>query len=287
VTDTQPPIPALDLSVVLLNYNGGALAGDVLRAALASEGVRLGVVVVDNASNDGSLDGMRQVVASLPEDARVHPVVFLRPDQNLGYPGGNNLGLYALHARYLLLLNGDAVVEPDTFAQLVGFMDATPRAGACGPRLNWPDGAAQPFSHGGNPTPLYLLRRALAQRSGRYLHDWDGGEPREVDWVAGTCLCLRAAALAEVGILDERIFMYFEDTDICARLRQRGWPAYFVPSASLVHHNKPSMADRPRRERYYRGLSQYYTRHYGPLAGLAMRVATGGRLLLSRQSRNA
>jgi N-acetylglucosaminyl-diphospho-decaprenol L-rhamnosyltransferase len=277
----------LDLSVIVLNYNGGALAGDVLRAALAFNGVRMGVVVVDNASTDDSLHGMRQVAASLPEKTREHPVVFLRSSENLGYPGGNNLGLFALHARYILLLNSDAIVTPDTFAQLVAFMDARPRAGACGPRLNWPDGTAQPFSYGGDPTPLYLLRRALAQRPGRFLHDWAGTSPREVDWVAGTCLCLRAAALAEVGMLDERIFMYFEDNDICARLRYRGWPTYFVPAASLVHHNKPTKADRPRRERYYRGLSQFYTRHYGPLAGLAIRVATRGRLLASRQGRSA
>jgi hypothetical protein len=281
-SNPRPAPPLLDLSVILLNYNGGALAGEVLRAALASEGIRMGVVVVDNASGDGSLNTMRQVVATLPDGARDRPVVFLRSTENLGYPGGNNLGLYALRACYILLLNNDAVVEPQTFARLVGFMDTTPRAGACGPRLNWPDGTAQPFSHGGDPTPLYLLRRALAQRSGGYLHDWAGARPREVDWVAGTCLCLRAAALAEVGLLDERIVMYFEDTDICARLRHNGWPSYFVPSAALIHHNKPSKADRPRRETYYRGLSQFYRRHYGPLAGLFIRIATRTRLLLSR-----
>jgi GT2 family glycosyltransferase len=93
---------------------------------------------------------------------------------------------------------------------------------------------------------------------------------------------LRAAALAEVGTLDEGIFMYFEDTDLCLRMRRRGWLVYFVPGAAVTHYNKPSYADRARRANYYRGLSHYYARHYGRLAGLAIRLTAGARLLFAR-----
>jgi N-acetylglucosaminyl-diphospho-decaprenol L-rhamnosyltransferase len=274
-TDLTVP-PALDCCVVILNYNGGALVGDVLWAVLASESVRLGVVVVDNGSTDGSLETLEQIGNGVPDHCAGRRLVFLRAEANLGYPGGNNLGLYALPARYIVLLNSDAIVGPRTLASLIGFMDRTPRAGACGPRLDWP------FSHGGEPTPAYLLRRALARRMGRYLHAWAGDCPRAVDWVAGTCLCLRAAALAEVGMLDEGIFMYFEDMDLCRRLRGRGWRVYFVPSVAVTHHNKPSYADRARQANYYRSLAHFYARHYGRPASLAIWLASRARLLLSR-----
>jgi GT2 family glycosyltransferase len=272
--------PLLDVCVVIVNYNGGALLGDVLRAALSSDGVRLGVVVVDNGSTDGSIEAMEQLVRRFGLPAPARPPVVLRAGANLGFAAGNNLGLYALPARYILLLNYDAIVEPRTIASLVRFMDDTPHAGACGPRLNWPDGRPQSFSHGGDPTPAYLLRRALARRAGRPMHDWGGDLPRQVDWVAGTCLCLRAAALAEVGLLSERIFMYFEDADLCLRMRQRGWRVYFVPTAAMTHHNTPSYADRARRANYYRGLSYFYARHYGRASGLALWALARARLLL-------
>lgn len=271
----------LDVCVVMLNYNGGALACEALRAVLASEDVSLGVAVVDNGSTDGSAEALERMAATLPA-ARARPLVFLLAGANLGYPAGNNLGLFALPARYILLLNPDAVVGARTIATLVHFMDATPRAGACAPRLSWPDGSPQSFSHGDEPTPVYLLRRALAQRAGRQLHDWDGDRPRVVDWVAGTCLCLRAAALSEVGLLAEDIFMYFEDIDLCLRLRRRGWRVYFVPTLAVTHHNTPSYADRARRANYYRGLSYFYRRHYGRPAGLVITLAARARLALVR-----
>ena len=182
-----------------------------------------------------------------------------------------------------MLLNPDAIVEPETLPAMLRFMDAHPEVGASGPRLSWPDGTVQPFSHGGDPTPAYLWRRSRARRAGRQLHDWGGvadgqvtgasGAPRPVDWVAGTCLMVRAAALGEVGLLDERIFMYFEDNDLCLRLRNRGWPVYFLPEVEVRHHNRPSYADRRRVRSYYRGLARFYATHYGRAAGMAVRVA--------------
>lgn len=278
ISGSRPSGPPLDACVVILNYNGGSLVLEAMRAALAGEALRLGVVVVDNGSTDGSIESMERQWDALAE--RGHPLLLLRAGANLGYPGGNNLGLYALPARYIVLLNNDAIVAPGALAALVRFMDATPRAGACGPRLIWPDGRPQPFSHGREPTPAYLVRRAFARRAGRHLHHWAGERPRAVDWVAGTCLCLRAAALSEVGMLDEDIFMYFEDMDLCLRLRRRGWGVCFVPSVTVTHHNSPSYADRARRAHYYEGLAHFYSRHYGRPAGLAIRLSAAARLLL-------
>jgi N-acetylglucosaminyl-diphospho-decaprenol L-rhamnosyltransferase len=94
--------------------------------------------------------------------------------------------------------------------------------------------------------------------------------------VAGTCMVLRPAALASVGLLDEQIFMYFEDNDLCLRLRERGWGVYFVPEVAVRHFNRPSYADRERVARYYRGLAYFYHVHYGFVPGMI--VAALGRI---------
>jgi len=261
-----------DCCVVIVNYNGGALLQRVRSAAEASTGLRLRLVVVDNASTDGSIASLLQErAAAAPLPAKEH-VLILQCPQNRGFSAGNNLGLFGMAARYVLLLNCDAVVEPTTLATLVAFMDSHPTAGACAPRLCWPNGESQPYSYGGDPTPLYLFRRLLAHRAGRQLHAWDGRKPKRVDWVAATCILLRPKALATIGLLDEGIFMYFEDNDLCLRLRKRGWKIYFVPTTSVRHHNKPSFADRKRRASYANGLARFYSRHYGFLAGVGIQV---------------
>lgn len=272
----------LDLCVVVLNYNGGPLLQEVVRAALDSRNIRVGVTVVDNGSTDGSIEALEQQLPHASAERHPGPIVVLRSGTNLGFAGGNNLGLFALPARYIALLNNDAIVERDTLGALVRFLDGHPRVAACAPRLVWPDGRPQPFSYGHDPTPPYLIARAAARGRGVSLHVWDGDEPREVDWVAGTCMLLRPAALAEVGLLDDSIFMYFEDNDLCVRLRSRGWQVQFVPEVAVRHYNAPSYADRARLRNYYRGLSLFYRKHYGVAAGTAMRALSRARLLSLR-----
>lgn len=272
----------LDLCIVVLNYNGGALLASAVEAAAHQPGLACAVVVVDSASTDGSFDALAAGRAA--SDGHGGRYLLLRAGQNRGYAAGNNLGLFGFPARYIVLLNPDAIVDVGTLPAMLGFMDAHPEVGACGPRLSWPDGTAQPFSHGGDPTPAYLWRRSRARRSGRQLHDWgEGGAPRPVDWVAGTCLMVRATALGQVGLLDERIFMYFEDNDMCLRLRNRGWAVYFLPEVAVRHHNRPSYADRRRVRSYYRGMARFYATHYGRAAGLAVRAAGETAALLRKR----
>ncbi|MGH2346233.1 MAG: glycosyltransferase family 2 protein [Chloroflexota bacterium] len=267
-------LPALhDVCVVLLNFNGGSLVVQAVEAVWASERIRPALVVVDN----GSIDGSDLVLEELLDRDPVNSL-FLRTGANLGFAAGNNLALWSLPARAVCLLNGDALVDPGTLGALLEHLDLSPRVGACGPKLLWPAGEPQPFSHGHDPSPSYLLRRAAAQRRGNELHDWAGDRPRTVDWVAGTCMLLRTAALERVGLLDEGIFMYFEDNDLCKRLRARGFSIDFVPTTAVHHHNKPAKADLPRRRRYYQGLARFYDRYYGRPAGGAIRVASRVRL---------
>jgi GT2 family glycosyltransferase len=269
--------PDFDVCVVLLNFNGGTFVGQVAEAALASHDIRSALVVVDNGSDDGSDRLLQELVDRHPARS-----ILLRSGANIGFAAGNNLGLFSMPARAVCLLNNDAVVEPTTLADLLDHLDRRPDVGACGPKLLTSAGNPQSFSHGDDPSPRYLLRRALAHRRGRSLHDWDGDVPRTVDWVAGTCLMLRTSAISRVGLLDEGIFMYFEDNDYCKRLRDRGYLVDFVPTTAVRHYNQPSAQDRPRRKRYYKGLARFYDRHFGRAFGNLIRVSAGIRLAVGR-----
>ncbi len=134
----------------------------------------------------------------------------------------------------------------------------------------------QPYSFGGDPTPLYLLRRAVAHLRGRYLHDWGTATPQQVDWVSGASLVVRREAVERVGGLDEAMFMYFEDNDWCRRMRQAGWQVWYDPASEVVHIGGASLNQNPEaRAAYYRSLAYFYRKHYGRLAGAAMSAIVG------------
>lgn len=297
-----------DLSVIVLSWNVRGLLRDCLQSVLRDQesGVRsqrsgtrdqepggrrqdsdtcdlttdpcpltTEVIVVDNASTDGSPE---MVAAEFPE-ARL-----IRNAENYGYARANNIGITASRGRYVLLLNSDTVVPAGALAHLVAFMDGHPRAAACSPRLLRPDGTPQPYAFGGDPTPLYLLRRGFNRLLlGRPLHDWAGAEPIQVDWVSGACLLVRRMAVEQVGLLDEAMFMYFEDSDWCRRMRLAGWQIWYVPTAAITHIGGAGLRQNPAARRAYRAsLRYFYRKHYGPAANLFLRLMLPAYERLSR-----
>lgn len=253
----------IDLSVIIVAWNVRELLAACLAALpAATEGIASEVIVVDNASTDGSAE---MAAGEFPR------VTLLRNDANLGFARANNRGMDHAQGRYFVLLNSDTLPPPGSLASMVAFMDARPAAGAASPRLVRPDGTPQPYAFGDDPSPLYLLRRGLAQRSGRYLHDWGVNEPVQTEWVSGACLVARREAVLQVGGLDERIFMYFEDNDWCRRMRAAGWEVWYNPLAEITHIGGASLNQNPRaRAAYYDSLAYFYRKHYGRLAGAVM-----------------
>jgi hypothetical protein len=255
-----------DLSIILVSYD----VRDLLLAALASLPVaaaprRWEAIVIDNASHDGSADAV----------AREFPAVrLLRNQENRGFGAANNQGIALAQGRYLLLLNCDTVVAAGVLAGLVDFMDAHPHAGACSPALLLADGAAQPYAFGQDPSLGYLLRRGINRLlCRRPLHDWATSASRPVDWVSGACLVLRRQALAQVGGFDEAMFMYFEDVDLCRRLRQAGWEVWHHPAVGITHLGGQSLKQNPAaRTAYQQSLRYFYRKHYGRAAQLALNL---------------
>ena len=220
------------VSAVVVSYNSSADLPDCLRS-LRSEGVD-DVVVVDNASGDGSVDVVRGVD---PE------VTVVETGANLGFGAAANRGAAVTTGDHLLILNPDTVVEPGTVKALSEALDRDPGLAAVGPRLENVDGTLYPsvrrfpdlmvaFGHAflglvwpGNP----------ATRRYRML-DWDHDRPSaSVDWVSGACVLVRRTAFEMVGGFDEGYFMYVEDVDLCWRLGQAGWRIGYEPAGRVVH----------------------------------------------------
>jgi len=261
----SPFSKALDLSIIIVNWNTCQLLANCLRSVLGSksQACQFEVIVVDNASTDGSPE---MVAQEFPQ------VQLIKNDANLGFTRANNQGIRCSQGRYVLLLNSDTVVPDGTLARMVQFMDTHPEAGVMGPRSVLPDGTPQPYAFGDDPTLLYLLRRGLSQALfKRYLHDWRTDAIQVVDWVSGACLLARRAAINQVGLLDEHIFMYFEDNDWCLRMRQAGWTVYFNPKIEIVHLGGQSLAQNEEAQQsYYRSLRYFHAKHYGRLDALLL-----------------
>jgi N-acetylglucosaminyl-diphospho-decaprenol L-rhamnosyltransferase len=258
----------MNLAIVLLSWNTADLLADCLRSIPAgASGLDYHVIVVDNASTDGSAD---MVARDFPK------VQLIRSSENLGFARGNNLGIRAANpdTPYLLLLNSDTIVKPVSLTNLVRFMDAYPEASAVSPRLLRPDGTPQPYAFGSDPTLSYLLRRGLAHLVlHRSLHHWGTDQLQAVDWISGACLMVRHVVIEHVGLLDESMFMYFEDNDWCLRMRQAGWRVYYNPQTAIVHLGGQSLKKNLQvQNAYYNSLIYFYNKHYGRSAQRLLRL---------------
>ncbi len=238
-----PPVAAdqpVDLSVVILNWN----ARDYLVAALNSIIEQewrhnIEVIVVDNFSQlDDSAETVRR---DFPQ------AQLIVTEKNLGFAGGNNIGLQAARGRYILFLNPDTLVHDGAFDTLLDWMDSHPKAGASGPKMTYPDGQLQASSRSFPSFGAGLFRNTILGKlwpgnpwSRSYLmEEARNDQPSQADWLSGSALLVRREALEQItdsnGAWDEKYFMYCEDVDICWRLKARGWERWYVPAAHITH----------------------------------------------------
>ena len=258
----------LDLSVVIVNWNVRELLRRCLRSVLASQrlsGLAAEVIVVDNASSDGSTEMVKE---EFPE------VRLIANEENLGFTKANNQGILASEGRYILLLNPDTEVIGDALGAMVEYMDAHPDVGALGPMLLNPDGSVQSSRRRFPTLATAFLESTVFQwelsRDNRvlrryYVFDRPNDEVQEVDWVTGACILMRRRAIEEVGLLDEDFFMYSEELDWCRRAKERGWKVIYLPEAKVVHYGgKSSEQVVPFRHiQFQRSKIIYFRKHYG------------------------
>ncbi len=288
-----------DLGIVIVNWNTRDLLRDCLKSLAAGDPtVTRRVVVVDNASTDGSPDMVR---------AEFPAVQLVVNPSNDGFARANNTGLRALGfdsqqgdadsaPRYALLLNPDTVVPPDGLRLMVNRMDSDPGIGVAGPRLVMLDGRLDLACRRSFPSPEVSLWRMVglsklfpqSRLFGRYnLTYLDEHQETEVDCIVGAFMMVRAGVIASVGLLDEAFWMYGEDIDWAFRIKQAGWKVLYFPRVTVLHVKRAASRQNPRtRLEFQRANLIFYRKHYAAttprllhlavLLGLALK---GGRPL--------
>jgi GT2 family glycosyltransferase len=267
----------MELSIIIVNWNVKPLLRDCLnsvsKAIAAAPDLSTEIIVVDSASSDGSPDMVRKEFSW---------VRLIANNKNVGYAGGNNMGVDAAQGRFLFLLNPDTVVHANILHQLVDFMDSHPQSGAVGPQLLWPDGSIQ-SSRRRFPTvgTLFWESTLLGQwfPNNRYIRDYQYADqtpdhPQIVEWVVGAAILIRRDAWQQVGPIDEDYFMYFEETDWCRRAVEIGWLVYYQPDAQVVHFEGKSSEQviAARTIRFQRSKLRYAEKYFGSSWAVLLRV---------------
>lgn len=224
---TQP-----DISVLIVSFN----TRDLLRQCLASLGQQpnVEIVVVDNASRDGSAD---MLATEFPE------VRLIRSTANLGFGNANNLAFKEATGRYLVLLNTDAYLAPGVLDSALRRMDASPKVGMAGGRLVGTDGSWQPSARmfPSLVSELVILsglayRYPQSRFFGRFDRTWaDPAQEAEVDWVPGAFAILRRELIDRIGLFDPRFFLYYEEVDLCRRIKAAGYKIMYWPELVITH----------------------------------------------------
>jgi N-acetylglucosaminyl-diphospho-decaprenol L-rhamnosyltransferase len=224
----------------------------------------------------------------------IHPVRLIRSPENVGFARACNRGILASSGEYIVLINPDTLVEKDFFESLEEFLDQDPGAGVAGPRIVDGEGNLQLSARKelslvsgvlGRTSLLTRLlgKNPLVRRLFPATQKLSG--PTVVDWVSGACMIIRRRTIEEIGPLDERFFMYFEDADLCRRAREAGWLVYYLPQVEVLHHTGASSRSKPRAVwDLHKSAFLYHRKHgaHGPLhlyslltlVGLAARALT-------------
>jgi len=253
----------LDLSVSIVNTNSRELLLACLESLAGSD---TEIVVLDNASEDGSADAVRE---------RFPGVRVIAQELRAGFGANHNTVIRATGGRYVYVLNEDTTADDWGFERMVAYLDAHPRVAALGPKLVYPDGRRQD-SAWRFPTPLVsalgvVTLGKLGVKQSR------GDSPRPVDWVMGAAVLLRREALDEVGLFDEGFFLYSEEVDLQFRLRQAGWEVHYFPTVTVVHHESQFSAAIPERRinEMWRSRHRYWRKHHSGAGARIAALATG------------
>jgi N-acetylglucosaminyl-diphospho-decaprenol L-rhamnosyltransferase len=250
-------------SIVTVNYGSWPYTLECIDSLYQTGYEDFEVVIVDNGREEP------------PEIPR--PVRLIRNPENIGFARACNQGILASGGEYMVLANPDTIVEENFFESLEEFFGENPKAGVAGPKIVDGEGNLQlsarrelNFASGLLGRTSYLTRlfpkSLLVRRLFPAAEELVGST--EVDWVSGACMILRRRASEEIGLMDERFFMYFEDVDLCRRAREAGWLVCYLPQVEVLHHTGASTRARPRAIwNLHKSAFLYHRKHgpYGPL----------------------
>lgn len=276
-----------DLSACILTQNHCMMLRDCLNSIYENtHSISLEVFVVDSGSTDGTIELLAN---EFPE------VKLIQNERFPGFAAANNQALRRATGRYAVILNDDTLIQPGAFDKMVAFMDAHPEVGAVGPYLLNPDGSHQRSSYVGYPslktefwTRAYPFSRLRARREqnlpagtdyfNKYgTYNGDPSSVRQVKHLMGACILVRREILQTVGLLDEKIYLSFEDQDWCKRIDEAGWQVFYFPESKVIHLGSQTVQNIEEIRRFSLDSRYYFHRkHFGRLSALLLRSLIAG-----------
>jgi hypothetical protein len=260
-----------EVSVIIVNWNTLRYLPDCLNSLLnTGNGYTQEIIVVDNASSDGSVD---VVAEQFPQ------VKLIRNTENLGFAKANNIGIQQSAGRYICIVNSDVIVLEGCIQNLMKFMDQNPNVGIAGPRILNPDRTLQPscrhfptiWNNLCQSVGLNRLFPKSAFFSDWFMNYWAHDSIRNVDALSGCFWIVRREAMEQVGLLDEDFFIYGEDLDWCKRFKNTGWEVGFYPESEAIHFGGASSSKAP--IRFYIEMQKadlhYWEKHHGNIGRTA------------------
>lgn len=257
----------IDLSIIIVNYNSSEVLYDCLRSVYVSTThAQYEIIVVDNHS-----------ITSIPIQlkAAFPQVQYVELEENLGFAGGSNKGIRISRGKTVLLLNPDTEVEAGAVQVLYDKLTENPAVGVAGPKIRYPDGSLQ-TRHIPKQMPtvfnffceLFYLDKLFPRSpvmNSYFGADFDFGKEQFLGQVSGACFMIKKEVIDKIGLLDERLFLYFDEADWCVRALRAGYKVLYVPSASVMHHEGKSADQnlRKSRELYLNSQSYLIRKHQG------------------------
>jgi len=249
----------MKLSIVIVSYNvRGYLENCLQSVSRALEGIEGEVFVVDNHSDDDSVETVRTQ----------YPWVRLIENQeNMGFSRANNIAIREARGEYVLLLNPDTIVEEATLREVLRFMDEHLKAGGAGVMMHNADGSLAPESRRALPTPWVSCLKMLGFTKRYYMSHLPWDQPGKIEVISGAFCFLRKKALDEVGLLDEDFFMYGEDIDLSYRLLKSGWENWYLPYPITHFKGKSTQKSDYRYVHiFYKAMLIFFRKHYSHLS---------------------
>ena len=250
------------IAISIINYRTKDMTLNCVASVLEDIGdLDAQIVVVDNASGDGSAEAIADWIATQPEDT---PVTLVRSDENTGFSGGHNLGCGAVEAEYYLVLNSDGVLRPGLLRSILEVAEGQPDAGLIAPQIETDDGDIQVSQFRFHGVQSELMRAAqtgpvTALFRRRVVALDPPVDPAEIEWASFACILVRGAMIDALGPMDEGYFLYFEDAEYCLRARRAGWKIVPAPEAIMVHYRGGSGPVKAQAKAFKRLPAYYYS----------------------------
>ncbi len=259
----------MKLSIIIVNYNTYKLTKQTIESVFnAKPSFKYEIILVDNASSDDSISKLQEWLKQHPDKEKVEIII---NHDNLGFSKANNIGIKKANGAYILLLNSDTYIVKDCLERCISYIENHRRIGALGCKVILPNGSLDHACKRGFPTPkaslhyFLKLHKINPKKYGAYeaLH-LGVDEVGEVDVIMGAFMLMSKTVLDEVGLLDERFFMYGEDIDLCFRIKQAGYPIIYYPKASIIHYKGGSSKKKRTKIIYdfHNAMWLFYKKHY-------------------------